>query len=172
MQPDPNNTYHALWRMARRLMAGERVGHTLQTTALVHEAYLKLVAGREEDENREGDRSRTLRTAATIMRHILVDHARARKALRRGGDRKRTTLDGAVAWYEENSGDFLSLHESLLRLQERDEQLASVVELRYFAGLTEIETADILGISPRTVQRAWRSAREWLYQDLNPAEQS
>ena len=79
-------------------------------------------------------------------------------------------MDDAVAWYEEKSGDFLSLHESLLRLQERDEQLAAVVELRYFAGLTESDTADVLGVSTRTVQRAWAAAREWLYNDLHPSE--
>ncbi len=154
--------------MARKLMAGERVGHTLQTTALVHEAYMKLV---DQQEELGSDRAATLRMAATVMRHILVDHARARKALRRGGNRSRSPLDDAVAWYEEKSGDLLSLHEALLRLQERDEQLAAVVELRYFAGLSEVDAADVLGVSSRTVQRAWRAAREWLYNDLNPSEQ-
>ncbi|MCB9898357.1 MAG: sigma-70 family RNA polymerase sigma factor [Planctomycetes bacterium] len=155
--------YHELHGLARRLMSGERDNHTLQATALVNEAYLRLVdqAGTDWE-----SRAHFLRTAARAMRNVLVDHARTRNADKRGGKRARVPLDDALAAYEARALDMLALDTALERLSEMDEQLAQLVELRFFAGLTIPETAKILGVSTPTVERGWRVARLWLRAEI------
>ena len=162
--------YDELRRVARGVMASERVGHTLQPTALVHEAYLKLV---DATAVRQGDRERFLRLAAWAMRQVLVDFARRRRAERRGGDdRERVSLAPGLLASEENgatpgSVDLLDLDDALTRLAERHEQAARVVELRFFGGLSIEESAAVLGVSPTTVKRDWLMAKAWLYRDMS-----
>ncbi|HET9712952.1 MAG TPA: sigma-70 family RNA polymerase sigma factor [Pyrinomonadaceae bacterium] len=155
--------YDELHRLANRYLRHERPGHTLQTTALVHEAYLKLV-----DETNTSWQSRTqfFAAAAQVMRHILVDYARSRKALKRGGDHYRCSLDESVISTEEKDPDLLTLNEALDSLAAIDPQQSRVVELRVFGGLTVEETAEALGISPRTVKREWSMAKAWLYNQM------
>lgn len=148
---------------ARRLMAQERAGHTLSATALVNEAYLKLAGPRELPWS---GRAHFYAAAAEAMRRVLVDHARAKAALRRGGgDARKVALDLTALPdldSEEESSGFLILHEALLRLEEVDPEAAQVVRLRYFAGLTIEQTAAALDRSPPTVKRTWAFARGWL----------
>ncbi|HTS69993.1 MAG TPA: sigma-70 family RNA polymerase sigma factor [Terriglobia bacterium] len=157
--------YAELRRLAARYMRGERPGHTLQATALVHEAYLRLAGEKEIDWQ---NRAHFFAVAAKLMRRILVDHARAKRARKRGGADQNVTLDEAIVVQPEPRHQFLVLDEALQRLAERDPRQARIVELRYFAGLSEEEAADVLGISVRTVKRDWSVARAWLYQELNP----
>lgn len=157
--------YDELRRLAQSYLGGERAGHTLTATALVHEAYLKLAgAGRLP-----GERSVFLASAAQAMRRILVDHARARKALKRGGSGARVALDDAMAWFEERRIDLPGLDAALSRLAERDARKARVVELRFFAGLTMEQVAEVLGTPRRTVERDWTLARAWLKRALREA---
>jgi RNA polymerase sigma factor (TIGR02999 family) len=154
--------YDELRRLAHHYMQGERTGHTLQTTALVHEAYLRLV---ECDRMQWRDRAHFFAMAATLMRRILVDHARERARDKRGHGIVFTGI------HEEPSAsastiDALALDEALERLAAMDAQQARIVELRYFAGLTIEATAKAIGLSPATVKREWTSARAWLYQQL------
>ena len=155
--------YGELRRLAAYHMRDARPGHTLQPTALVHEAYLKLV-------NAPGaswrDRSHFLAAAAQAMRHILVDHARARATGKRAGDAIRIPLDDAVDAAAEGGVDLVALHEALDRLAAVDAQLARIVELRYFAGLTVPEVAETIGVSRATVEREWATARAWLRTEL------
>ena len=151
--------YGELRRMAGQLMRDERSGHTLQATALVHEAWLKLA---EVTEDEWEGRSHFLRVAARAMRNLLVDHARARAAKKLGGDRERLALDEMIAVYEDRGIDLLTLNEGLEELAEVDAQLARLVEVRFFAGLDNRETAEVLGISLRSTERAWYSARAFL----------
>lgn len=148
---------------ARRLMAQERVGHTLSATALVNEAYVKLAGPRELP---WAGRAHFYAAAAEAMRRVLVDHARAKAALRRGGgDGRRVALDLTALPdlnSEEESSGFLILHEAILRLEEVDPEAAQVVRLRYFAGLTIEQTAAALERSAPTVKRTWAFARGWL----------
>ncbi len=154
--------YEELRRLAHHYMRGEHTGHTLQTTALVNEAYLRLV-GLERIEWR--GRGHFFAIAATLMRRILVDHARERGRDKRGGGVVLTTLgDKAIA--PASNIDILALDEVLERLGAMDPQQARIVELRFFAGLTIEETADALGISPATVKRDWMWAKAWLHQQL------
>ncbi len=154
--------YEELRRLAHHYMRGEHTGHTLQTTALVNEAYLRLV-GLERIEWR--GRGHFFAIAATLMRRILVDHARERGRDKRGGGVVFTTLgDKAIA--PASNVDVLALDEALERLGAMDPQQARIVELRFFAGLTIEETADALGISPATVKRDWMWAKAWLHQQL------
>jgi RNA polymerase sigma factor (TIGR02999 family) len=157
--------YGELRRLAGRYMRGERPGHTLQATALVHEAYLRLVGHQEVDWQ---NRAHFFGVAASLMRRILVDHARAKLAKKRGGADQKVSLDEAVLVQPETSPQFLALDEALERLAKRDPRQARIVDLRYFGGLSEEETAEVLGISVRTVKRDWNVARAWLYQQLNP----
>jgi len=155
--------YDQLRRTAQERMAGERVGHTLSATALVHEAYLKLAGPRELPWQ---GRAHFYAAAAEAMRRILIDHARARCAARRGGgDARQAALQLAdlpdLSSEEESSG-FLILDEAISRLEGADAQAAAVVRLRYFAGLSIEETARTLGVSPATVKRTWAFARAWL----------
>jgi RNA polymerase sigma factor (TIGR02999 family) len=155
--------YDELHRLASRHLRHERTGHTLQTTALVHEAYLKLV---DQKKANWQNRLQFFAAAAKVMRHILVDYARSRKAAKRGGDYCRLSLDEAVISAEEDDPDLLALDEALNELAALDPQQSRVVELRIFAGLTVDDTAEALGISPRTVKREWSMAKAWLHQQI------
>lgn len=159
--------YGELRRIAHRQLAAEAPGHTLSTTALVHEAYLKLA-----DQTRAAwaDRGQFFAIAAGAMRRILVDYARQHRALMRGGPNRRPValdvLDESGIAVAERAEELMALDEALERLARLDPRLARLVELRYFAGLTEPETAEVLGVSRRTVARDWVTARGWLYQEL------
>jgi RNA polymerase sigma-70 factor, ECF subfamily len=157
--------YAELRRLAGHYMRGERPGHTLQATALVHEAYLRLVGQKEISWQ---NRAHFFGVAANLMRRILVDHARAKQAKKRGGSGQKLSLDEAVLVKPEAPEQFLALDEALERLAKRDPRQSRIVELRFFGGLSEEETAEVLGISTRTVKRDWSVARAWLYQQLNP----
>jgi RNA polymerase sigma-70 factor (ECF subfamily) len=159
--------YEDLRRLAVAYMVRETPGHALQPTALVHEAYVRLV-----DQRRVQWRNRAhfFGVAASMMRRILVDHARKRRAEKRGGDAERVTLVGdEVAAAEQNGIDVLALHESLERLAAFDPQQERIVELRYFGGLTIEEAAEVVGVSPATVVREWTIAKAWLRADLSGA---
>jgi RNA polymerase sigma factor (TIGR02999 family) len=162
--------YEELRRIAHRQLGGERPGHTLSTTAVVHEAYLRLA---DQRDTQWVDRAQFFALAARTMRRILIDYARRHHAARRGGvHRVAIPLDdlelaGAPELAVADRADWLlALDEALARLALMDERLARVVECRFFAGLSEDETAEALGISPRTVGRDWQVARGWLYQEL------
>ncbi|HEV7890609.1 MAG TPA: sigma-70 family RNA polymerase sigma factor [Pyrinomonadaceae bacterium] len=156
-----------LRRIARRQMGGERQGHTLQATALVNEAYLRL-AGQEGFEWR--DRAHFYAVCAQVMRHVLIDHARAHARDKRGGGALHVSLDEAAVMSVESASELVALDEALRELEEVDPQKGRVVELRYFAGLSIEETAEVLGISPTTVRREWRRAKAWLYRALAGGE--
>jgi len=155
--------YAELRRIAAREMRREKPGRTLQTTALVHEAYLRLL---KDASLSFENRAHFLGIAARAMREILIEHARARAARKRGGGAVRLTLDDLVAPVPSLSIDVLALDEALQRLARLDERHARVVELRYFGGLSVEETAVALELSPATVKRAWTIARAWLYREL------
>jgi RNA polymerase sigma factor (TIGR02999 family) len=155
--------YDELRRLASHYVRHERPGHTLQTTALVHEAYLKLLD--QKNVNWE-TRMQFFAATAQVMRHVLVDYARGRKALKRGGDYVRLSIDDAAISVDENGTDLLSVDEALNNLAAIDAQQSRVVELRVFGGLTVEETAEALGISPRTVKREWSMAKAWLHREL------
>lgn len=155
--------YAELRRLAARYLRRERIGHTLQPTALVHEAYLRLLDQRELAWH---NRAHVLGVAAHLMRRILVDHARARARVKRAGMLTRVTLDGLEVGAAEPDLDVVALDDALRELASVDEQLSRVVELRYFGGLKVEEVAEVLGTSPRTVDRAWATARAWLRRRL------
>jgi len=160
--------YEQLKRIARRQLRAEAPGHTLSTTALVHEAYLKLV---DQSRAEWQDRGQFYAVASGAMRRILVDYARRYSAARRGGDEegkraRAVTLDNLEIANAERADVLVALDEALERLGRFDERQARVVECRFFGGLTEAETASALGISQRTVAREWVTARGWLYQEL------
>lgn len=156
--------YGQLRAIAQQRMADERRGHTLQATALVHEAYVRLL-GRDGVE--WAGRGHFFRAAAEAMRKILIDHARARNADKRGGGRKALSIVNVADLAEdEDPAGFLALDEAMVRLEGADEQAAEVVRLRFYAGLSVEETADALGVSPRTVRRDWAFARAWLRETL------
>lgn len=155
--------YAELRRIAGRYMRRERPGQSLQATALVHEAYLRLL--KDEDLSFE-NRAHFLGIAARAMRQILVEHARARGADKRGGERRRITLNEAVASDQPADVDLLALDQALERLAARSADQARIVELRFFGGLTNEEAASALGVSPATVKRAWAVARAWLFREL------
>ncbi len=155
--------YRELRRIAAAKMRFERGNHTLQPTALVHEAYLHLA---DQPDSIWKDRSRILGLAAHAMRHILVDHARAHAAGKRGAGAVQVTLDEGVASSNESQVDILAVDEALTRLAEFDPRQAKVLEMHFFAGLTFEEIAVELGISARTIKRDWTMARAWLYQQL------
>jgi RNA polymerase sigma factor (TIGR02999 family) len=154
--------YVELRRIATRQIQNERPGHTLGTTGLVHEAYLKLA---DQTRVQWQDRTHFYRVAARAMRRILVDYARRYRAERRGGGLQRVSL-GDEARAEERGDTLLALDEALDRLASVNQRLSQVVECRYFGGLTEEETAAALGVTSRTVQRDWAKARGWLYLEL------
>ncbi len=156
--------YDELRRLAHRYMRAERGGHTLETTALVNEAYLRL-AGQQRVEWQ--DRAHFFAVTAQVMRHVLIDHARRRRYAKRGGaDAQQVPLEEAHAMTGERAAELLALDEALEKLAQLDTRKARVVELRYFAGLSLEETADVLEVSVMTVRRDWRAARAWLYKEL------
>lgn len=169
--------YGELRRVAVNLMRGERTEHTLQPTALVHEVWLRLLGGAQGelsdselnpgfDGSQWQGREHFLRAAARSMRRLLVDHARARRAVKRGGDNERVALDDIVAVYEEKGIDVISLSEAMTQLESVDSQLARMVELRFFGGLRNPEVASILGVSTRTCERGWLTARAFLKKQI------
>ena len=155
--------YDELRRIAHRQLQGEWQGHTLDTTALVHEAYLRLV-----DQTRTGftDRAHFFAVAANAMRRILVDYARRYLADKRGGAPRRVTLTDDMLVAEERADTLLAINDALLELSRIDERLSKVVECRFFGGLTEEETAEVLGVTARTVRRDWTKAKGWLHRTL------
>lgn len=155
--------YSELREIADRLLRGEMVGHTLQPTALVHEAWFKL-AGPSAPQ--PVDRAHFLALAARAMRQVLVDHARRRRTLKRGGAVVDLTIADDRLGFSIPIDDLISVDDALTRLAERSERLARVVELRFFAGLSEEEVASALGVTVRTVQRDWVKARAWLHAHL------
>jgi RNA polymerase sigma factor (TIGR02999 family) len=161
--------YEELRLIAGRFLRRERQGSTLQPTALVHEAFLKLV-----DQTRTDWQSRAhfFGVAATIIRNILVDHARARQTAKRGGPRPAISLDEAVALPQQRDLELIAVDDALLSLSRFDPQQARIVELRFFAGLSIEETAEVLAISPSTVKREWALAKAWIFHTLSKAEPS
>jgi RNA polymerase sigma factor (TIGR02999 family) len=157
--------YDELRRLATARLRAEPTGHTLQPTALVHEAYLRLVGGRLSD--RWDGRGHFFAAAAEAMRRILIEHARHKDSRKAGGGRRRLDLTEVVPADPEPDLDLLALDEALGRLADEEPAVAEVVKLRYFAGLTVKQTADSLGISVRTANRHWAYARAWLYQQLS-----
>lgn len=159
--------YDELHAIAQRQMAGEADGRTLQTTALIHEAYIRLVG---DGSPKWANRRHFFAAAAKAMRLIRTDGARKSSRLKRGGGRRREPLDDAHAAFVEDPATLLAVDEVLTRLEQRDPRKAEVVMLRYFAGLTIDETADALGLSPKTVDNEWRIARAWLYGELSKGD--
>jgi len=167
LMPLVHSELHAI---ARRLMHDQRVGHTLQATALLNEAYVRLVG---EGVSEFADKRHFLKVAAAAMRTVLVDHARRRDARKRCGDQQREAFEGIdelAAVFEERAWDLLALDEALGQLAQVDEELARIVELRFFAGLENSEVAEVLGCSTRTVERGWATARAWLGNALGEGE--
>jgi RNA polymerase sigma factor (TIGR02999 family) len=155
--------YDELRRLAARYLRREREGHTLQSTALVHEAYLRLIDQRDVHWQ---NRNQFFALASELIRRILVDHARARMAAKRGGAQVQLELDEAIAAPEEKDLDLVALDDALQALASADPQQSRIVELRYFAGLTIEQTAEILNISPATVKRDWTVAKAWLKREM------
>jgi RNA polymerase sigma factor (TIGR02999 family) len=155
--------YDELRRLAYRFLARQSPAHTLEPTALVHEAYLRLIRQRELHGMEVGH---FFAVAARAMRSVLVDHARRRNRRKRGGEHDRVPLDDIVDLYQQRATDLIALDEALDRLAAIDADQAQVVEMRFFGGLTEEETAAALGVSPRTVGRIWRRSRAWLRKEM------
>lgn len=156
--------YDELHRIASRYMRMERPDHSLQATALVDDVYVHLV--KREDRSWQ-NRSHFFAVAAQIMRRILIDHARSRNATKRGGGRVVVNLDDVVVISDQKCEELMAVDEALSHLAEWDPRLSRIVEMRFFAGLTEEEIAEVLGISPRTVKRNWRVAKAWLHGELS-----
>jgi RNA polymerase sigma-70 factor, ECF subfamily len=156
--------YAELHRLAKRYMGRENAGHTLQTSALVNEAYMRLV---DAHGVRWQNRAHFFAVSAQIMRRILVDFARARQNLKRGGGARQVTLDEGLVVSPERGADLLALDEALEKLASLNPRQSKVVELRYFGGLNEEEIAEALSVSPRSVRHDWSLARVWLYRELN-----
>jgi RNA polymerase sigma-70 factor (ECF subfamily) len=156
--------YRELRRIAGRMMAAERPNHTLQATALVNEAYVRLVDTQQVSWQ---DRAHFFALCARAMREILIDHARARGSAKRGGDQIAIELDEALAAAPSPEANLLELDDALKRLAEIDPRKSQVVELRFFGGLNLEETAEALKVSTKTVQRDWDLARGWLYRELH-----
>ncbi len=157
--------YDELRRLATARLAHEKPGQTLSATALVHEAYLRLVGG--EKSPAFSTRGHFFGAAAEAMRRILVENARRKKSLKRGGAQERVELDAAVLVSETPSDDLLALDEALEKFAQEDAQKAELVKLRYFAGLSVEEAADVLGISRATADRYWAYAKVWLYREIH-----
>lgn len=156
--------YDELRRLARRYLQQERPGHTLQSTALVHEAYLRLVDQNVSWQNR----AHFFGIAAQMMRRILVDHARSRSAAKRGDGACKVTLDEGLLALAERNLDVVALDEALTMLSKIDPQQGKIVELRFFAGLSIEDTSEVLHISPATVKRDWAMAKAWLHREMRP----
>lgn len=156
--------YEELRRVAHRALRGERTGHTLGTTGLVHEAYFRLV---DQTRLEYRDRAHFYGIAARAMRHILVDYARRHRAAKRGGAHKVIVLDEALLGIEDRAEALVALDEALTDLEKLDPRLGQVVQCRFFGGLTEEETGEVLGVTARTVRRDWLKAKGWLYHQLS-----
>jgi len=155
--------YDELRRLAGSYMRRERVDHTLQATALVNEAYLKLIEQRAVNWQ---SRAHFFGVSAQLMRRILIDHARGHTREKRGGEQKKVSLDEAFVFSEKQADELLAVDDSLNLLTKIDPRQARVVELRFFGGLSVEEAAEVLGVSPKTVKRDWSVAKAWLYADL------
>jgi RNA polymerase sigma factor (TIGR02999 family) len=158
--------YDELRRQAARYLRREQAGNTLQTTALIHEAYVRLVDQRNVQWQ---NRAHFFGIAAQMMRRILVDHARTKKRAKRGGSRIKVSIADATVLVKGQDLDVVALDQALNRLAEIDEQQSRVVELRFFSGLTVDETAEVMGISTATVKRDWSMAKAWLHRELSRA---
>ena len=157
--------YAELHRQAHRYLQRERVGHTLQTTALVHEAYLKLSKQKSFPWQ---NRAQFYGVAATLMRRILIDHARSKHRMRRGGNQDELPLEtGFTLAVSDNRFDLLELDEVLEKLAANDPELARIVELRFFAGLDVTETAEVMEVSESTIKRGWATAKAWIHRELS-----
>jgi RNA polymerase sigma factor (TIGR02999 family) len=161
--------YDELRRLARRYLRRERPDHTLQSAALVNEAYLRLI---RQDQPQWQNRAHFFGVAAQLMRHILVDHARYRAAAKRGAGAPRLTLDPDVALPQARDVDLVALDDALNQLAALDPQQSRLVELRFFGGLSIEETSVVLGVSPATVKREWATARAWLQREMRNKETS
>jgi RNA polymerase sigma factor (TIGR02999 family) len=155
--------YDELRRIARQQLRNEPDGHTLSPTALVHEAYMRLI---DYSRMEWTGRAHFMSVAATAMRRILVDHARGHRSLKRGGALRRVSLDAVELADEERAELLVAVDEALVRLKELDPRQAKVVECRFFGGMTEEETAEALGIGLRTAKRDWAKAKSWLHKEL------
>jgi RNA polymerase sigma factor (TIGR02999 family) len=155
--------YAELHRMARRYLNGQSAGHTLQPTALIHEAYFRLVV---PNKRHWENRAHFFRVAAKAMRHVLIDHARAQLSLKRGGEQKDLPLDEGRIMSSERMSSIVALDDALVDLHKLSRRQAAVVELKYFGGLTNEEVAEVLDVSPETVMRDWRAAKAWLHAQL------
>lgn len=161
--------YDELHRQAVGFFSRERAGHTLQATALVNEVYLRLV---DQHEVKWQNRAQFFGIAAQMMRRILVSHARARRAAKRGGDEQRITLEEGVAVAPERDVNLLAVDEALTKLEEFDPEKSRMVELRFFSGLSVEETAEVMGVSPRTIDRQWQTAKAWLHREIGAGERA
>lgn len=155
--------YPELRRMARRYMGRENGEHTLQTSALINEAYLRLV---DQHAVEWKDRAHFFAVSAQVMRHILVDHARRHRSVKRGAGATHIALDDGAVVIQQRAAEFVALDAALDRLAEVDERKSRVVELRFFGGLTVDETAEVMKLSPITIKREWRAARAWLLREI------
>jgi RNA polymerase sigma factor (TIGR02999 family) len=154
-----------LKRLARRYMARENPGHTLQTSALINEAYLRLV---DHQNVKWQDRAHFFAAAAQVMRHILIDHARRHRYGKRGGGAQHLPLDDVAVVSQQRATQLVALDAALTRLAAVDPRKSRIVELRFFGGLTIEETAEVMELSPVTVSREWRSAKAWLHVEIRP----
>jgi RNA polymerase sigma factor (TIGR02999 family) len=152
-----------LRRLARRYLGREHPGHTLQTSALINEAYIRLI---DQENVQWQNRAHFFAVAAQVMRHILVDHARAHLYAKRGGGAQKVELNEADAITEQRAAELVALDDALSSLANLDARKSQVIELRFFGGLTIEETAEAMNISPKTVTREWRSAKAWLHQEM------
>jgi RNA polymerase sigma-70 factor (ECF subfamily) len=157
--------YGELHRLARKYMQRERVGHALQTTALINEAYVRLVDWKNVHWQ---NRAHFFGVAAKLMRRILVDFARSRRYAKRGGKAVQVSLEEAATLSDERRRDLIALDDALKSLASLDSRKGQIVELRFFGGLSVEETAEVMKVSPRTVMREWNLARAWLYRELGP----
>jgi RNA polymerase sigma-70 factor (ECF subfamily) len=158
--------YEELRKMARRYMRQQNPGHTLQTTALIHEAYLRMI---KQKERHFQNRAHFFAVAAQAMRHILVDYARARQTVKRGGEVRQISLEEAALVTAERAAELVAFDDALKELENLSKRQSQVVELRYFGGLTVEETARVLDVSPDTVMRDWSMAKTWLHRALKAA---
>src|SRR3989442_13206909 len=156
--------YGQLRRLAHRYMSREHPGHTLQTTAVVNEAYLRLINRKRV---RWQNRAHFFAIAAQLMRSILVDHARSHAYAKRGGGARKMALDEAMVISQQRAAEVVALDDALKQLAEIDPQQSRIVELRFFGGLTIEETAEVLALSPATIKREWSTAKAWLYHELS-----
>lgn len=162
-EADATAIYKELRLLADMCFRSQAAGHTLQPTALVNEAVANMI---RSDSKQWESKSHFLGTAAKAMRHILIDHARKKRAQKRGGDLKRVTLSGAVITNTKTEYDALDIDEALVKLDKVDPRQARVVELKFFGGLSTFQISEVLGVSPRTVELDWRFARAWLRREL------